>query len=132
LIDLVSVKPSKGTFAVFKLSNVSVLSLPCAPDHLCVRTIWTCVSQSVFECANVLALIVWPYVLAFSFAQIIFKDTLEPTLIVFVLNGSFAIQTAAFVPVACEFTLPYFHVAFANELSSFRLIVRGGGSVSHG
>lgn len=81
--------------------------------------------------AVVLARVVRPDILADTLAKSVLEVTIEPTLIVFILHGSVALQSAVFIPSTRKLALSNLHVAFAHQLALEMVIVCGSVTVFH-
>ena len=78
--------------------------------------------------ASVLALFLRPDVGAFTFTHVVFEQSSEVALVLIILNGSLAVQSAVFIPrtiVSAAYSATHdLDYARTNKLAQARLVVR--------
>ena len=98
LINLVAIKTADRALAILPLADVCVSSFASLPNHLAVGAVSTRMPHAILEDAHVLTLVVRPDILALTITHVVLEESRERALIVIVLNASFAVQSAIFIP----------------------------------
>ena len=108
-----------------------MLILTHTPDHLGILTLAACMAKSILEAAHVLTLIIWPNIDTLAITQVVFKLTLEATLVPVICNSCRALKPSIIVPLASVSALPNLDYSWTHKLALRWMIVRCSRPVSH-